>query len=211
MSDIDMIKHYRLGLFFGIPVYQCLEDGCWIGKTDKAEPSSMAEKNDICIGGGSGEHPAIVIKKIDSCVARYLKYTGRSDDDIIKSANIRLNSFIIYCNWKKENHGEFYERCCYSYKFFRKNMSFEGWIAANIGEFIFHLIPSYTPLIKKWHDKECNDHDIIFGNILFPYGKYSGNGLDRFRIVDIDLKKAESKAENDDEWTELLKNINIKP
>ncbi len=186
MSDIDLVKHYRLGVFLGIPVYQCLENECRIGNSDQVEPSSVAEQNDICIGGGSGEHPAILIKKIDSCVARYLKYIGCNGDDIEKSARVRLSSVVIYCGWEKQHHDEFYKRCCGFYTLFKKRMSLEGWIAVNVGEFIFHVIPSYSPLIKKWYNEECNHDDILFENILFPYSKYTGNGLDRFRIVDIE-------------------------
>jgi hypothetical protein len=145
MSDIDLIQHYRLGLFLGkIAVYQCLEDVCWIGRKDKTQPSGVVEKNDICIGGGSGEHPAIVIKKMESCVARYLQYTGCRRENIKRHVSVKLNAFIIFCEWKKHDHDAFYEFCYDSYRFFKKQMRFDGWIAASVGEFIFHVIPSYS-------------------------------------------------------------------
>ena len=69
MSYIDTIKHELVGYINGFPIYHPLEtviDGEWGGYDFSCSPQKWI------IGGGAGEHPALVIHNLGSLVALYI-------------------------------------------------------------------------------------------------------------------------------------------
>jgi hypothetical protein len=197
MSEIDGIPHLRVGIFFGLPVYQPLAAGD-IGYRNPQDghrlPPQMYPLNnvDVCcllIGGGAGEHPAIIFRDVEHAVARYIVFASSNNEtplqiaDKAKAVRGDLQT-IDYCNWRNEDHIAFRKRCESIYNFHADTMSFETWLLLNVGEFLFHVIPSYTMGTKRLVELLSWEPFISFQSILTPYSKYDGNGKNRFLIVD---------------------------
>jgi len=197
MSEIGSTPHLLVGMFFGIPVYQPLGTGN-IGYRNPQDghrlPPQIYPLNnvDVCtllIGGGSGEHPAIVFHDVEHAVARYIVFASSGDEipqeisDKAKAIQGDLQT-IEYCDWNNETHVEFRKRCDFQFRLSADEMSFEAWLLLNVGEFVFHMIPGYTMGTKRLTKLAPQVPMISFQNILIPYEKYDGNGRNRFKIVD---------------------------
>jgi len=92
MSYIDCFNHKTLGFIGDIAVYQALED--IIGN------DFQCEKNQIIIGGGSGEHPAVVINNLTLAIYMYL--TDINEDiviDNLDSLSIHHLENLVFFGW----------------------------------------------------------------------------------------------------------------
>lgn len=96
MSYIDTIKHELVGYINGLPIYHPLEtvtDGKWGDYDFSCSPENLV------IGGGAGEHPALVIHNLGSLAALYIllcieRHTEHFADGFIappEETNNRLN------------------------------------------------------------------------------------------------------------------------
>jgi hypothetical protein len=142
MSDIDLIKHYRIGVFRQIAVYLCREESCWRSSQHKIEPSSVAKQKAICIGGGSCEHPSLVINEPINCGAIYLRHAGVPSNPINSFAKQRTPGYMVYCDGMPKNEWEDVFKD--DYMTWKNDLTFDRWIAAGIGEFIFLCYQSNT-------------------------------------------------------------------
>jgi hypothetical protein len=68
MSYIDTINHSFVGTFANLPVYHPLEN-----LDEEGVDEFSATPKNLVIGGGSGEHPGLVIQNLDYCVWDYLE------------------------------------------------------------------------------------------------------------------------------------------
>jgi len=201
MSAIDTTYHFRIGEFLRVPLYQPLGNAHLVHRNPqdghRIPQHLMLVENVrpgvLVLGGGSGEHPAIIFHDPDHCVARYLEYClqlGESAvDQTLKTACENMQGdlqTIEYCDWTNQNHIDFRERCAYAFRHFKEEMRFEAWLLMSIGEFVFHLIPTFSPRIQSWH-KNYTGQTFWFKNVQIPYDTYCGNGKDRFKIVDTEL------------------------
>ena len=72
MSAIDTFTHAHVANFFHLPVYWVFEEGEMSHLTDNANDDGiMMDKFHLSIGGGSGEHPALIINN-DAVLFRFL-------------------------------------------------------------------------------------------------------------------------------------------
>jgi hypothetical protein len=63
MSSIDSLEHAHVAKFFGLPIYWVLEEKSLSYLIDINEDSTeVINQYYLSIGGGSGEHPALIIK-----------------------------------------------------------------------------------------------------------------------------------------------------
>lgn len=158
MSHIDSFNHSQVGTFAGIPVYHALQDIDGKGGGD----FSATPKN-LIIGGGSGEHPGMVIQDLDFCVWEFLtalvELQGKEIDDFEFFTkfengipNYTMSEHTVYSNleysgWSMKDIARFTERvnkifddaieyATYKDKF--KNISTEHQINIMIGEFVFY-------------------------------------------------------------------------
>jgi hypothetical protein len=199
MSAIDGSSHLRIGMLLGVPLYQLLEDNLSLGHRNPQDGHQIPKhlihptvpSGALVIGGGSGEHPAIVLYDPNHCVARYLEFCLRFEpvkmDAELRTACANMQGdfqTVEYCNWRNQNHLDFRRRCSWLYDPYRDELSFEGWLLIAVGEFIFQLIPSFSPLVLSWHQKYQAEVMCCFHAVSIPYEPYGGNGRDRFRIVD---------------------------
>jgi len=199
MSAIDNSKHWRIGMLLGVPVYQLLEDNHSLVHRNPQDRhqipkhliGAVVPKGTIVVGGGSGEHPAIVLYDPSHCVARYLEFrlqTGQlKADPELKAACANMQGdlqTIEYCNWTNQNHLDFQKRCAWLSDRYKDRLTFEGWLMMSVGEFIFQAIPSFNQQIKVWHEKYASTAICWFGAVSIPYEPYGGNGRDRLKITD---------------------------
>ena len=145
------------------------------------------------IGGGSGEHPAIALYDPVHCVARYLEWCLHFEpskiDEGLKATCAHVQGdlqTIEYCEWRNQDHVDFRKRCDALYANYQDDLTFEAWLLAAVGEFVFHVIPAFSPLVQVWHEKYASEATCWFHAISIPYENepYGGNGRDRFKIID---------------------------
>lgn len=174
MSHIDSFKHSIVGYFLGIPVYLPLEE---INGDFQCTPEQLL------IGGGSGEHPALVVADPPAAVARFL-------DEEIDSLNLdrerraawtaAYESFVEWNHenilrfpgWTVETHHAFYERCIGAravnpYSTYRHTKSLEAWLVLGFGEFVFFSLPRLAEeIVMNLTDPyECFRH-VRYSNVL---------------------------------------------
>ena len=182
MSHIDSFKHEIVGLFGNIPIYHPME---------KIKGDFICDPSQLLLGGGSGEHPALVIKKPLAAVAWFLNATLEplhSDDIKVKSHPLKRHldewSGVIskYINWDYADHLEFYEWEIQTHHHFYQRCisnalpnpyhpdqqeSIEEWLILGFGEFIFFSMPE---LAAKITDELTNPykyfHHMSYNNIL---------------------------------------------
>lgn len=173
MSYIDSIKHELVGYINGLPIYHPLEnikDGAW-GECD----FSCTPEN-LVIGGGSGEHPALVVHHLGSLVARYLLLCNEKnvehfndriemlpEETLDRLGDIAFDTgeTLEFCSWSMTQIRDFVELAKSSLHQtpLHETQDPEDWIKESIGEFIYFSLPELNPLhaemsslpgIKDW-------------------------------------------------------------
>ena len=207
MSDIDTIEHFFIGYFYSVPVYQPLEVGC-IDSFRFCKNRNNIAPGKLIIGGGDGEHPAIIFHDLEFCVAKWLLYYF-SDDELPKEILVELTDRIKiphlretleYCKWDNETHRNFFNNCTCGYSIFSDEMSFEEWLILNIGEFVYISLYNISDTISKWNNKigEIGQSVSLFvGVMILPPGYRNvfglatnpstlkkENGINRFSVTD---------------------------
>lgn len=165
MSHIDSFKHEIVGLFGSIPIYHPLEE---------IDGDFQADETQLILGGGSGEHPAMVIENPVKSVALFLKKKLEPlKDPKLKEKYYPLKRLIPdwepvidpllpgapeevlkFYDWEPEDFERF-EKLCQSPAmangFWRGN--FQEWLVLSFGEFIFFAMPQLaTKLMNKLGD-----------------------------------------------------------
>lgn len=154
MPDIDLIRHSCIGLIAGVPIYLCHEDGCWLGRTPY-EPSSVAKKSSLSIGGGGGEHPAAVIFDTAACVSYYL-----SEDCPLPK--------IVYCEGVEKSITS-------SFGFAPNEIGFAEWLVSSIGEFLFFMMPDLNDDIASLRRLNSDITTPYLTSVTIPWWRYEGN------------------------------------
>ncbi|CAA7627868.1 conserved hypothetical protein [Candidatus Terasakiella magnetica] len=156
MSHIDSFRHAIVGEFIGLPVYLALED---------IDGDFRCPIHSLIIGGGSGEHPAIVVSDPCAAVARFLdeelpglelsrktreawqaSYSShRQEDDA---------GILTFFHWTEDSHSEFRIRCesstlSNSYGIYSTDKTLHQWLILGVGEFIFFAMPGLAADIMK--------------------------------------------------------------
>jgi hypothetical protein len=167
LSYIDTFDNEMVGYFGGIPVYHPLEVVPALPNEDPRNPENLV------IGGGSGEHPGIVVKAPGEAVVCFVRtwfeespslspeelqslqpalgawpdaYSRKSWSDCQRNDWMHIFEFA---GWRAADYVEFTNRCA-SRAFHRpydpgKDHSLEQWLAASVGEFILLAMPELAP------------------------------------------------------------------
>jgi hypothetical protein len=157
MSYIDTISNKRVGTLAGYPVYQPL--GTLENKTRGAVDFGCTPAN-LVLGGGSGEHPALVVHHFDQLVSLYLlqaidwhvqggnpktPYIIGLEDFLEAHLELKFDEHFEFCGWGLEQTAEFlrsitdpslpspYRREVYS--------SAEHWLAYSLAEYCLEHAP----------------------------------------------------------------------
>jgi len=192
MSYIDTFDNEFVGYFGGIPVYHPLE----VVPASPDDPASFAcDPENLLIGGGSGEHPGIVVKAPGEAVVCFVRtwleknpYFSPEERQAMQPAleawpdassrkswsDCRRNDWMHifeFAGWRVEDYVKFSSRCA-SPAFHRpfdldKDGSLEVWLAASVGEFILFAMPDLAQdAVQRLGDLRRHISGNIYRNIL---------------------------------------------
>jgi hypothetical protein len=159
-------------MFGPLPVYHPLE------LIEDSDFDFDCTTKQIVIGGGSGEHPGLVVKLPNVAVAHFLLSALDTIDDEfadIKSEWKKViepylynDKALVFSNWNVENYHNFFELCKSKglQKPFNEDASescYDVWLLESIGEFIFYSMPELAKEIME----NINNPYRYFNHILF--------------------------------------------
>ena len=182
MSHIDSFKHEIIGRFGVISVYHPLQN---------IDGDFICDSNNILVGGGSGEWPAIVIRNPTAAVAEFIAtelmgYDSADSEDqwpIVKCKdewlkhiapyqNFPNNKIIEFCEWTVEDYVRFERLCCSdgmqnSFDIEMYESGLENWFILGIGEFIFYAMPELaSDIMSKLVNPYSYFQHINYNNIM---------------------------------------------
>lgn len=198
MSHIDSFKHEIVGLFGSLPVYHPLED---------IHGDFVCTKKNLLIGGGSGEHPALVIESPLEAVAWFLdreleslKGSGLDTDTFPLITKIDEWSAIIapyltsshhdlltFYEWDRETYRNF-EHLCKSSALPNPlcDEKLENWLILGMGEFVFFAMPELaSEIMSQLNNPYTCFHHSCYNNIMVipPNFPVYANGGNAFKCV----------------------------
>jgi hypothetical protein len=177
MSEIDCWKHELVGMFGSIWVYRPLEDIAEdVGEFD-------CKTNQLVIGGGGGEHPALVLKDPERAVEMFAVCADGDEsnkdqkefdipDDVEQRLRFKDREDVLgFYNWNSETHHNFFLRCT---RGFLPNpydpkcgTGFDDWLILGFGEFIYYAMPELAPKATKFFEQyQINALHMRYNNIL---------------------------------------------
>jgi len=179
LSYIDTFDHELVGFFAGLPVYHPLE-------TVNHLPPDSDEFNctpqNLIIGGGGGEHPAIIILRPDYAVAHFIDRLpielNKTYEQYLSEARVDWAQILAFSGWSISHYHDFYMRCTSGALYHpfsgTEDSSLESWFIASIGEFILFSMPELFP------DMEAKLPDLrslailpLYLNVLIPPPGYN--------------------------------------
>lgn len=193
MSYIDTFDNEFVGYFGGIPVYHPLE--VVPAFSNEAPRDFACSPENLVIGGGSGEHPGIVVKAPGEAVVCFVRawfeetpFLSPEERQALQPAleawpdaysrkswsDCRRNDWMHvfeFAGWRAADYLGFTTRCA-SRAFHRpydpgKDRSLEQWLAASVGEFILLAMPELAPdAIQRLGDLRRHVSGDIYRNIL---------------------------------------------
>lgn len=152
MSHIDSFKHEIVGLFGSLPVYHPLE---------AIEGDFKCMPHQLVLGGGSGEHPALVFEDLTACVALFLGDVSLRNKNLkflgpVISSHLpdSIEELLTFYDWNEHTHQAFYAICTSEglpnpYQPNYHKMGYEKWLLMGIGEFVFYACPNLCPILMN--------------------------------------------------------------
>ncbi|WP_300671565.1 hypothetical protein [Desulfoluna sp.] len=179
MSHIDSFKHEIVGLFGNVPVYHPLEE---------IQGDFVCTPKNLVLGGGSGEHPALVIESPLKAVAWFLNHeleplrnTELSAERFPLKTKVDAWSPIIapyltssphdiltFYEWDKETYSRFGTLCkSPALPNPLDDEPLETWLILGMGEFVFFAMPHLAPeIMTKLEDPYPCFHHTYHNNIM---------------------------------------------
>lgn len=156
MSHIDSYKHEFVGYFVALPVYHILDE-CPENEECLDDYDFHVGPRTLVAGGGSGEHPGLIIRSPEYAVAEYFLHVvdGREEDIGItdkEMASLKsimekngASSRVVFADWEDEQRERFLNNCksggLPTPFYDQGGISFEQWVHISFGEFIFRAFP----------------------------------------------------------------------
>lgn len=175
MSFIDTFAHEYIATFSGIPVYHPLQP---ISGEFSAGPDTLL------LGGGSGEHPALVIRNLEDVAGWYVEHALENacdpfdPEEIIERSSILrkarpATSFLDFAHWSVEDYAGFFTRCTSAmmqqpYVRNEQHGSLENWLMFHFGKLLCLSLPDLVPALEgdmkeAWDfGKRFTDHGTNF-------------------------------------------------
>ena len=176
MSYIDCYDHEYIGCLGYLPIYRPLHniDGeAWGGHDFSATPKNLI------LGGGSGEHPGLVVHKLQSLVATFLydQITETDEEQISKCDSDYLidlcysEQILEFCGWSINQYAAL-KQMAQSATFMtplKEDEEVEQWLCKSLGELVFFSLHDLNPE----HDRLANifrpfDITATMRNVLCP-------------------------------------------
>lgn len=156
MSHIDSYDHEYIGSLGYMPIYhplQIIKADKWGGYDFSATPDNLV------LGGGSGEHPGLVVHKLESLVAKFLyDQISEEEEDCISVENMDYiqelcfaDNIFEFCGWSILQYANFKEMA--EANIFNtplgKGEEVEEWLTMSLGELVFYSLSSLNPEHNK--------------------------------------------------------------
>jgi hypothetical protein len=190
MSYIDTIDHELVGIFAGLPVYHPLET---LSGNEPTSGDFNCTPAHLVLGGGSGEHPAVVLQRPDVAVASFIQ-TWRDHapaaqptrDAVSLHADVAAwepfleemyaipeHEIWHFAGWSVPTYASFYSLCqsetlWHPYDA-TQSETFEHWLTASFGEFVFFALSELCPN-NATHLPRAKEviQDALYVNVLVP-------------------------------------------
>lgn len=163
MSYIDTIKHELVGYINGLPIYHPIESvkgGEWESHDFSCSPENLI------IGGGAGEHPALVVHNLGSLAALYLllcierhaehfvdDFVAPPEETISRLSDIAFDTGenLEFCGWSMTCTRDFVElaKSPLHATPLSEEKSPEAWLKESIGEFVYYSLPELNPFHEE--------------------------------------------------------------
>ncbi len=152
MSYIDSFDHELIGYIGYLPVYRVLEvihGDSWGGDDFSATPDNLI------LGGGSGEHPALVVHQLASLVVRFLydqitedeaQALSQDEQDYLHHWYYAGNT-LEFCQWSVRQYADLQQMAA-STAFITplsEQQEVENWLMLTLGELIYYALPELNP------------------------------------------------------------------
>src|SRR5713101_8714809 len=151
MSYIDTFDHELVGFFAGLPLYHPLET-----VTGSGGDEFGCTPLQLVLGGGGGEHPAMVLTQPTAAVMAFLQATLPPDGPALSAEAQQLmdevpphDECLHFAGWGIAEFVSFHERCSAPtfvtpYQIERDG-ALEEWVLGNLGEFVYFAMPELAP------------------------------------------------------------------
>lgn len=176
MSYIDSFDHVLVGYLAGLPVYRPLVDIAYPEEGVRDEDFGCSTKQ-LVVGGGSGEHPGLVLERPDAAMAVFALESALFDlprdeeaalGDIICAAPV-----LQRYGWRPDQEQDFAERCRsvgLHNPHRPERESLDHWLTLGFGEFTYLAMPVLaSEMSARLQQYQTGTPDIAeFNNILLP-------------------------------------------
>jgi hypothetical protein len=155
MSFIDCFGHEYVASFAGLPVYHPLQ---------QIKGEFSAGPDTLLLGGGSGEHPPLVISNLEQVAGHYVAYALENrcepfdPDDVMRRSKILdepLAGFecLQFVHWSVEAYADFYARCASAvmqepYQRGGEHGNLENWLVFHFGKLLCLSMPDLVPALE---------------------------------------------------------------
>lgn len=166
MSHIDSFEHELVGYLGYLPVYHPLE---------KIDGDYVCDTGQLVLGGGSGEHPALVIESPISAVAYFLQEEIKGEKHlkawgpvIAPYLDANTAQLLTYYDWDTKRHRAF-QKMSKSSLLHNPNDGEDivKWLILGIGEFVFFSMPGLAKdIMDKLETPYVHFKHIRYSNIL---------------------------------------------
>ncbi len=96
MSAIDTFNHVHVGMFCNLPVYWILEEKKLANLTDDSkDENKLINKYYLSIGGGSGEHPALIVNN-DAVLFHFVKCMNEVEKPSSKATEAEIFDYKMF-------------------------------------------------------------------------------------------------------------------
>lgn len=170
MSYIDTFQHEFLGFFGGLPIYHPLEE---VKGDARITTSFSCSPSSIIIGGGEGEHPALILQRLDCAVVHFVTRWLKTFPELVPSVehvnesvwyapwdnyidsllDVQSDEVFTFVEWDVKTYHNFYDRCTSLRMFTPYELEldgwFEWWVARCLGELIFFSLPELVPNLPE--------------------------------------------------------------
>lgn len=165
MSYIDTIKHELVGYLNGLPIYHPIET--YVNGDDIDDQAFSCSPKNLIIGGGGGEHPALVLHELGALAAEYILYSldqielyhdcspwAEEVIDRLDEMSCKQREPLEFCGWNMSNFNEFIlnAKADVHQTPLKNSQDAEDWIRLSIGEFVFYSLPELNPYHKEIYD-----------------------------------------------------------
>ena len=158
MSYIDSFDHEYIGHLGYLPLYHSLVE---VEGDKRGSYDFSASPQNLVLGGGSGEHPGLVIHNLASVVAKYLYFqlsdeeidtlTEEEEEYVTDLYSISSDDILEFCGWSIRQYADFLRMsssealsCPLS-----DSEDAEDWLIRSIGEIVYFSLPDLNPDHEK--------------------------------------------------------------